>query len=72
MSGLLTATDKLTEARALPNAASLAVDGLDKSGLDEKDQRDAVATVLAAAGRLLTIGLDAVEQVRLGQVAVKS
>lgn len=69
---LLTATDTLTEARALLNAASLAVDGCDKSGLEDKDQRDAIATVLAAASRLLSTGIDAVEQERLGRVAVRS
>lgn len=68
---LLQATDALFEARQLFNAAALAIDGCEKSGLEDKDQRDAIATVLSAASRLLSIGIDHVEQERLGQKAVR-
>lgn len=68
---LLTAYDTLFEANQLFNAAALAIDGCEKSGLEDKDQRDAIATVLSAGSRLLAKGLDDIEQERLGKVAVR-
>lgn len=70
---LLQAVDTLNEARALFNAAHLAVAGRDQEpSIDEGRKSDAIATVLYLAMRKLEAAIDAVEQERLGKVAVRS
>lgn len=71
MTGLLEAVDTLNEARCLFAAAHMAVESIGKTGLGADVEAKALDAVLYVAWHKIEAGIEMVDQVRLGQKAVR-